>query len=293
MIFSVDVEEWSQSILDNKSTKSDRVLDNTLRLLDLLDEHKHKATFFTLGNIAEHYPELIKKISENGHEIASHGFNHSSIFNLTPKQVKEEVGSSVKLLEDITGKKVIGFRAPNFSIREYLFEWYCEALAVNGLKYDSSLFPMKVIKYGIEKEYSLKIFNEYKIQEHYLSYTKIGNRKIPFFGGDFFRLVPYSITKQLSKQLNQKTGVFYFRPYELDSKELASMKKTNTDIPLKWRLTQFIGRNNVEEKLIKLMKDYDFNSFENTHYSGKSSIVKSNKLEVVVDNIITDKAIVQ
>lgn len=293
MIFSVDVEEWSQSILDNKSTKSDRVLDNTLRLLDLLDEHKHKATFFTLGNIAERYPELVKKIAESGHEVASHGFNHSSIFNLTPKQVKEEVGSSVKLLEDITGKKIIGFRAPNFSIREYLFEWYCEALADNGLKYDSSLFPMKVIKYGIEKEYSLKIFNEYKIQEHYLSYTKIGNRKIPFFGGDFFRLVPYSITKQLSKQLNQKTGVFYFRPYELDCKELASIKKAHTDIPLKWRLTQFIGRSNVEDKLIKLMKDYDFNSFENTHYSGKPSILTPSKLEIVVDNIHTDKAVVQ
>jgi len=293
MIFSVDVEEWSQSILDNKSSGSSRVVDNTSRLLDLLDEHQHKATFFTLGNIAERHPELVKKISESGHEVASHGYNHSSIFNLTPRQVKEEVSSSVKLLEDITGKKVIGFRAPNFSIREYLFEWYCEALAENGLKYDSSLFPMKVIKYGIEKEYSLKIFNEYQIKEHYLSYTKIGNYKLPFFGGDFFRIAPYFITKQLSKQLDPKHAVFYMRPYELDSNELSSIKAASKDLPLKWRLTQFIGRGNVEEKLIKLMKDYSFTSFEKENYSNISSTeTKPTKLKVVIDNLTQDKKII-
>jgi len=200
MIFSIDVEDWAQSVLNNSNPVSNRVYDNTLRLIDILDEHQHKATFFTLGNVAKKYPDLIRRISDAGHEVASHGYNHDAIFKLTPKQVMEDVTNSVNYLEDASGKKVIGFRAPNFSIREYLFEWYCEALAENNLKYDSSLFPMKVIKYGIEKKYSLKIFNEYGIHEHYLSYMKLGKHKLPFFGGGYFRLLPYSVTKSLSSR---------------------------------------------------------------------------------------------
>jgi len=148
-----------------------------------------------------------------------------------------------------------------------LFEWYCEALAANNLKYDSSLFPMKVIKYGIEKKYSLKIFNEYGLHEHYLSYMKIGKHKLPFFGGGYFRLLPYPITKSLSDKLNEKHAVFYMHPYEVDTGELAVVKKLHGDIPLKWRLSQFVGRGSVESKLHKLMNDYRFTSFEKEFYS--------------------------
>ncbi len=267
MIFSIDVEDWAQSVLDNTNSVSNRVYDNTLLLLDILEEHKHKATFFTLGNVARKHPELIRRIADAGHEVASHGYNHDAIFKLTPKQVMEDVTNSVKSLEDASGAKVIGFRAPNFSIREYLFEWYCEALAENGLKYDSSLFPMKVIKYGIEKKYSLKIFNEYGINEHYLSYMKIGKHKFPFFGGDYFRLLPYSVTKHLSSKLNEERAVFYMHPYEVDTGELAVVKELYGDIPLKWRLSQFVGRGSVETKLHKLMTDYEFTSFEKEFYS--------------------------
>ncbi len=278
MIFSVDVEDWCQSVLDNNNPVTDRVLNSTLRLLDLLEEHDQKATFFTLGNVAAKHPELIRKIVDNGHEIASHGYNHHSIFNLSPKQVREDVGSSVKILEDISGKKVIGFRAPDFSIREYLFEWYCEALAENGLKYDSSLFPMKVIKYGIEKEYSLKIFNKYHLNEHYLSYMKVGNMKLPFFGGGYFRITPYFLTKHLSKKLNQDRAVFYMHPYELDTEELSAMKREFNHIPLKWRLSQFVGRNTIENKLHKLLSENNFTSFEREYYAEDSASIPRNTL---------------
>ncbi len=270
MIFSIDVEDWAQSVLNNSNPVSNRVFDNTLRLIDILDEHQHKATFFTLGNVAKKHPDLIRRISDAGHEVASHGYNHDAIFKLTPKQVMEDVTNSVNYLEDASGKKVIGFRAPNFSIREYLFEWYCEALAKNNLKYDSSLFPMKVIKYGIEKKYSLKIFNEYGIHEHYLSYMKLGKHKLPFFGGGYFRLLPYPITKSLTSKLSEKRAVFYMHPYEVDTDELAVVKRLYGDIPLKWRLSQFVGRGSVESKLHKLMSDYDFTSFEREYYSDDS-----------------------
>lgn len=270
MIFSIDVEDWSQSVLNTNNPVTNRVYDNTLRLIDILEEHNHKATFFTLGNVAQKHPNLIRRIADAGHEVASHGVNHQSIFNLTPTQVKEDVATSVKLLEDASGQKVIGFRAPNFSIREYLFEWYCEALAENGLKYDSSLFPMKVIKYGIEKEYSLKIFNKYSINEHYLSYVKIGKYKFPFFGGGYFRLSPYAMTKFLSQNLDSKRAVFYMHPYETDFGELAAVKEAYGKIPLKWRITQFVGRNAVEKKLHKLMSDFEFTSFKEQFYSEDS-----------------------
>ncbi len=284
MIFSIDVEDWSQSVLNNANPVTNRVYDNTLRLIDILAEHDHKATFFTLGNVAKKHPDLIRRISDAGHEVASHGYNHDAIFKLTPEQVMEDVSNSVKYLEDASGDKVIGFRAPNFSIREYLFEWYCEALAENGLKYDSSLFPMKVIKYGIEKKYSLKIFNEYGIQEHYLSYMKLGNHKLPFFGGGYFRLLPYSITKSLSSKLQEKRAVFYMHPYEIDTGELSAVKKKYGDIPLKWRLSQFVGRASVESKLHKLMSDYNFTSFEREYYSDHLLPASSNSL--TPDNIV-------
>ena len=268
MIFSIDVEDWSQSVLDNSNPVTHRVFDNTSRLIDVLNEHEHKATFFILGNVAKKYPALIRRIADEGHEVASHGSEHAQIYDQTPEQVRKDVGDSVKLLEDSSGKKVIGFRAPNFSIREYLFEWYCEALAENGLRYDSSLFPMKVIKYGIEKEYSLKIFNKYHVNEHYLSYMKVGKSKLPFFGGGYFRLSPYFITKTLSDRLlDPRRAVFYMHPYEIDPGELKAVKQAYGDIPLKWRLSQFGGRKTVEKKLHRLMTDYTFTSFEKEYYS--------------------------
>lgn len=292
MIFSIDVEDWSQSVLNTSNPVTNRVYDNTLRLIDILGEHNHKATFFTLGNVAQKHPKLIRRIADAGHEVASHGFNHQAIFNLTPAQVKEDVSTSVKLLEDASGQKVIGFRAPNFSIREYLFDWYCEALAENGLKYDSSLFPMKVIKYGIEKEYSLKIFNKYSINEHYLSYVKLGKYKLPFFGGGYFRLSPYFMTKMLSKNLDLRRAVFYMHPYETDIGELAAVKKAYGKIPLKWRVTQFVGRNSVENKLHKLMNDFDFTSFKQEFYS-EDSLSKPQSTLSNIDSKITKTAIAE
>jgi len=266
MIFTIDVEDWAQSVLDNANPVHPRVYDNTLKVMDLLAEQNQIGTFFILGNVAKKFPELIRRIAEAGHEVASHGFDHKNIHTLTPEEVRMDVEYSVKVLEDAGGQKVIGFRAPNFSIREYLFEWYCEALAENGLKYDSSLFPMRVIKYGIEREYSLKIFKEYNLHEHYLSYVKFGNTKLPFFGGGYFRLLPYPATKKLVKQLNPERAVFYMHPYEVDTGEREDVME-RYDIPLKWRLTQFVNRNTVEGKLKRLFADYQFTSFQRQYHS--------------------------
>ncbi len=288
MIFTIDVEDWTQSVLNNKNPVTDRVLHNTLRVLDMLDEHGHKATFFILGNVAKKHPKLIRIIAEAGHEVASHGFHHDSIFTLSKEQILEDVSSSVKLLEDTSGQKVLGYRAPDFSIRESLFEWYCEALVSNGLRYDSSLFPMKVFKYGIEKRYSLDIFDKHGINEHYLSYMKFGEQKLPFFGGGYFRLMPYSMTKKLTSQLDSTSAVFYMHPYEVDTDELAYVKSTGQKIPLKWRLSQFIGRDTVEQKIHKLMSDFEFNSFANEYYlEGATSVAQHTLSNIEEGSVVT------
>ena len=156
---------------------------------------------------------------------------------------------------------------------------------------------MKVIKYGIEKKYSLKIFNEYGIHEHYLSYMKLGKHKLPFFGGGYFRLLPYPITKSLSNKLNAKRAVFYMHPYEIDTGELAAVKKLHGDIPLKWRLSQFGGRDSVESKLHKLMSDYSFTSFEREYYSDYSQSTPPNPLtrdsKITTSNIKHSKIVTQ
>ena len=287
MISTIHVDDWSQSVLNNKNSITNRVFDNTLRLLELLDQHQHKATFFTLGNVASKYPELIKRIVEAGHEIASHGCDHKSICTLSPGQIKQDVSNSVKLLEDISGEKVIGYRVPNFSIRESIFEWYCEALAENGLKYDSSLFPMKVDKYGIEKKYSLDTFDKYGINEHYLSYMQTNKIKLPFFGGGYFRVSPYSMTQFYARKLDPKSAVFFMHPYEVDTEELAYVKSTAQHIPLKWRLSQFVGRNTIENKLHRLMSDYEFTSFKQEFYSKDSISVPQHTLSNIEKGTIT------
>lgn len=270
MIFTVDVEDWSQSVLDRNNPVTERVLRSTHQVMDILSENGTKATFFTLGNVAEKFPQLIERMVKEGHEVASHGYSHQNIYSMSPKQMQEDISKSVKILEDAGGEKVIGFRAPNFSIREHLFPSFCEALKESGIRYDSSLFPMKVLKYGIEKKYDLSVFQEYGIDEFYLSYIKAGKHKLPYFGGGYFRLSPYAMTRSLSKSLPE-SAVFYMHPYEVDHEELAFVKETYGKIPFKWLLTQFVGRKGIPNKLRILTTDHTMMSFRDAYYPENGS----------------------
>ncbi|PWQ95308.1 polysaccharide deacetylase family protein [Leucothrix arctica] len=280
MIFTVDVEDWSQSVLNRNHPVTERVLHSTHKVMDILSENNTKATFFTLGNVAEKFPQLIQRMTEEGHEVASHGYSHQNIYSMSSKEMLEDISKSVKLLEDAGGQKVIGFRAPNFSIREHLFPEFCEALATNGIRYDSSLFPMKVIKYGIEKKYDLSIFKDYEIDEHYLSYITAGSYKLPYFGGGYFRLSPYQMTRFLSKPLPD-SSVFYMHPYEVDADELEFVKKEYGKVPAKWLITQFVGRKGVPNKLSRLIKDYDMTSFKQAYYAETKSNETSSQTPVL------------
>lgn len=269
MIFSIDVEDWPQSVLNHSNPVSDRVYANTMQVMDLLAENKTKATFFTLANVAEKFPTLIQRMVKEGHEVASHGINHGNIDAMTPSEVHHDIEYSVKILEDIAGEKVLGFRAPNFSINEDVFEYFCEALAKQGLKYDSSLFSIPVQKYKITRKYSLDTFKKFGLDEHYLTHINVGNKELPFFGGGYFRLFPYALTQHFRHQYN-KNAVFYMHPYEVDTGELVEIKKLYKNIPTKWLITQFVRRSSVAPKLGKLLQDFEFSSFKETYYSGET-----------------------
>lgn len=268
MIFSADIEDWQQSVLDFKNPISRRVLASTYKLLAILDDHQVSATFFVQGMVTEKYPELIKEIANCGHELASHSYSHEYIFDMDAQTFDQELATSVLPLEELTGQKVLGFRAPKFSIREDMLDWYCETLCKYGIKYDSSVFPMqvKVQGYGFSGTDIVDVFKAKGIDEYPMTIANVRGKQIPVMGGGYFRLYPYWLTKLLSKDQINDESVFYMHPYELDPDEYRQIKQSY-NIPTRLKLTQFLGRASQEKKLHKLLSDYPCTSFRDKYYT--------------------------
>lgn len=172
---TIDVEDAVNQAMRNYFNKyiepTVRVLDNTRQLLDLLGESGTKATFFILGEVAKTYPELIREISDCGHELGIHGYSHTRYYNLTKEEATEEIVRAKNLVEDISGVKVIGHRAPEFSITQKTL-WVMELLIDAGIKYDSSVFPANFGRYGwpgFKKDIDWLTINEKKklLKLHY------------------------------------------------------------------------------------------------------------------------------
>jgi polysaccharide deacetylase family protein (PEP-CTERM system associated) len=148
-ILTIDVEDWYMDTdISTWDSYEDRVVQSTQKILERLDERNTKATFFVVGYVAEHFPELIENIKDKGHEIGTHGYSYTSIKKQTPSEFEEDLLKSVRILEDITKDKIKGYRACEFSIDEKT-SWVIDILKANGLKYDSSVFPVKTHLYGV------------------------------------------------------------------------------------------------------------------------------------------------
>jgi len=148
LIITIDIEDWPQSTWEHSLDITERAAYNTNRILEILNQYNHKVTMFVLGKFAQLYPEIVKRISSNGHEVASHGYGHVEVFKQSPTEFRCDVIRSKDILEDILGKPVIGYRAPDYSIttREL---WALDILAELGFEYDSSIFPSDFTRYGI------------------------------------------------------------------------------------------------------------------------------------------------
>ena len=258
---SFDIEDWFQvenlrSVIPRRDWDRYelRVERNTLKILRILRKYNAKATFFVLGWIAERCPDLVRKISLEGNEIASHGYSHELIYNQTQSQFEEDLLRSKRILEEITGKEVLGYRASNFSITKESI-WAIDILKKCGFKYDSSIFPISFHdRYGFKGVKSQLFVFDNGLIEVPLSTVKVFNVKLPLAGGGYFRLLPYSYFRYFFRKLNKngEGAVFYLHPWEFDPEQ------PRVNIPLKYRFRHYNNLDKTEMKLKQLLQDFEF-----------------------------------
>lgn len=257
---TVDVEDWYQSTLDLCAEITDRVVTNTHQILDLFAEFNVKGTFFVLGLVCEKYPQLVTTIHEAGHEIATHGYSHQPCCRLSRQSFAEDVRKSVNLIQDVIGKKVLGYRAPDFSISLDSL-WALEVLAENGIQYDSSIFPIPNPRYGIAKWYRfphrLKFDSGHEIIEFPISTLRIFGLNFPFVGGGYSRLFPAWFIRFGIGQINRSSqaGIVYLHPYEIDCNEMEELEQVVTGAT---RLWQSFNRKTTRAKMRDLMSSLSF-----------------------------------
>ena len=222
---SVDVEEWFQvgafeRTIDRESWDSlpSRVADNSARVLALFAENGVKGTFFTLGWVAARHPALIRRIVDEGHEIASHGWDHARVFTMDAAAFRADLSRARAALEDASGQRVTGYRAPSFSI-DARTPWAHQVLAEEGYAYSSSVAPLAHDHYGWRDSprFAWRPVADAGLIELPVTVAEIAGRRLAT-GGGFFRLLPAAITDLAVRQANAQAqpGIFYFHPWEVD-----------------------------------------------------------------------------
>ncbi|MGL5833410.1 MAG: polysaccharide deacetylase family protein [Waterburya sp.] len=264
---SVDVEDWFH-IIDHKygfqiyewKDLESRLMLNISHLLRILNAYNTRATFFVLGWVAERFPDLIRQIAEQGHEIGSHGYSHQKISDLTRDSFSTDLDRSLNAISKAANKDVLCYRAPGFSITNKEI-WAFKVLASHGIKIDSSLFlgyhrhgGFKISK---SRPFHILIGEESKILEFpIVPYTFMGCQ-IPFAGGGYLRLFPKEIVKVffMLSELNQKSVFTYIHPRELDTNQ------PQLSLPYIKRRMYYVGINDFEKKLNNLLENFSFSPF--------------------------------
>lgn len=270
---TVDVEDYFQvSAFENHIPKSQwdnlqhRVKDNTFHILDLFGQHNVKATFFTLGWVAERYPEVVKRIVTEGHELASHGYEHIRVTEQTPEQFRADIKKTKQILEDIGGQTIVGYRAASYSISANNL-WALQVLEEEGHLYSSSIYPVKHDLYGMPSapRFIFKPDNTHSLLEIPITTLQILNKNMPCGGGGFFRLYPYLLSKMAYKYLNaieNQSGIFYFHPWEIDPDQ-----PRQQNLPFKSRFRHYLNLNRVENRLNSLLNDFAWDTMQNVFLS--------------------------
>lgn len=261
---TVDVEDYFQvqAFADTLGSRDwngfeHRVAANTDRALDLFGEFGVKATFFTLGWVADNYPGLIKRIVQGGHELASHGYRHIRVGDQSPEEFREDVRRTKALLEDLGGQPVLGYRAASFSI-DGQTPWAHGILQEEGHRYSSSVYPVKHDLYGMPGAEPTAHTPEGApgLLEIPISTTEIMGRRIPCGGGGYFRLLPYMWSRWAWRRVNRQDGqpsIFYFHPWELDPDQ-----PRIEGAPLKSRFRHYTNLHVMEAKIRRALKDFSW-----------------------------------
>ncbi|MFL2552432.1 MAG: polysaccharide deacetylase family protein [Gammaproteobacteria bacterium] len=261
-ILTFDLEEWFH-LLDHPTTKSpknwskfeSRIDINVERILDMLEMTNTSATFFCLGWLAEKYPYLIKNISNKGFHIACHSHTHQLAYHQTRKEFTEDLLNAKATIENIIGKKVDTYRIPGFSLIEDNL-WALDILAENGFNIDCSIFPASRSHGGLPNFKNngptvIKLGNGKTIKELPLNTKNILGKKMVFSGGGYFRLIPYVVLKNLFKRSNYV--MTYFHPRDFDAEQ-----PVIKDLGLVRKFKSYYGLSSAQDKLEKLLKDFDF-----------------------------------
>lgn len=268
---TVDVEDWYQAIetipYSQWNKFESRIEKSVGRLLKVLDAHEVKATFFILGFEAERHPAMVRSISECGHEIATHGYSHRFIYHMDKDEFKEDLRLSIDILESITNEKVLGHRAPAWSITQYSL-WALDVICEEGLVYDSSIFPCKSYLFGIKGSpcfpYKIKdVFAMPKntLYEFPVATARVMGKDIPFVGGFFTRLWPLWVIKHFMRELNRmgQAAMVWVHPWDLDVAQ--------PRLKLPWHLRRhYYNLGSTEIKLCYLLKDFKFSPIRDFFY---------------------------
>ncbi len=260
---TVDVEEYFQVAAFEQTIQRDRwdatesrVEFSTARVLDLFATHGTTATFFVLGWIAERHPALVRRIVAEGHELASHGYDHTRVHQFTPEQFREDVSRTKGLLEDISGVTVRGYRAPSYSINGRNL-WALEVLAETGHVYSSSIYPIRHDLYGMPEapRFPFRI-RPGEILEIPVTTVKFGRNNYPCGGGGYFRLLHYGAFRWMLRRVNEQDGqpgLFYFHPWEVDPGQPRVQ-----DAPLKSRFRHYLNLDSMHSRLERLLADFEW-----------------------------------
>ena len=259
---TVDVEDYFQvSAFEKYISRSDwdnvecRVEKNTNLILDMFASADVKATFFMLGWVAERYPELIQRIVREGHELASHGYGHERATQQSRSEFKDDIVKAKKILEDIGGVEIKGYRAPSYSINKNNL-WVHDELLETGHQYSSSVYPVKHDLYGIPDAPRFAYHCKNGLLEIPITTTQLAGRNLPAGGGGFFRLYPYALSKWNIHRVNQKdkqSAIFYFHPWEIDPDQ---PKQYNAGF--KSRFRHYLNLHKTKNRLKCLLTDFNW-----------------------------------
>lgn len=258
---TIDLEDWYQG-LTSTSPKIDmwpgyenRIAANTERLLGILSQAGVKVTFFVLGYVADHLPGLVRRVADEGHEIALHSYHHGRVHQLTPAQFREDVTRGREAVQKAGGKPVEGYRAPMFSINGSS-KWALEELSGMGFRYDSSIFPIRNRYYGIPgaSRFPYHPFEDNSFIEFPLSTVRFLNITWPIAGGFYGRALPYTLLRAGIRNLNDQgqPAILYFHPWEFD------VQQNYKQVTFRESITHYYGRSGLEDKFVRLLQDFKF-----------------------------------
>jgi polysaccharide deacetylase family protein (PEP-CTERM system associated) len=258
--FTIDVEDYFQVSAFSPYIAREqwgdiecRVERNVARLLELLANHETQATFFTLGWIAERYPSMVREIVAQGHELASHGYGHQRATELDHSAYFFDVDRSRKLLQDVSGVDISGYRAPSFSIGAGNL-WAFDSLARAGYRYSSSIYPIRHDHYGMPDapRFAHKVLSG--LIEVPATTLRIVGRNLPSSGGGYFRLLPYALSRWMLRQVNRRDGqsaVFYCHPWEIDAEQ-----PRVAGIDVRTRFRHYVNIDRMPRRLDRLLGDF-------------------------------------